>query len=96
MIDIEKEFEKYDSVFCKFDQIQDKLSQRRDLCAFMYLDKLIPDQNGKIISCAEHDEIYLEVDISELAKVATEEDVLFLLRCGVRYDSELESLCMFV
>lgn len=36
-----------------------------------------------IISGAEHDEFFLDVNLEELAKIATEEDVKNLLRCGV-------------
>ena len=48
-----------------------------------------------MVTAAEHDEIYLGVDCEELAKVATEEDLLDLIRCGVRYD-RFASLCMYV
>ncbi len=49
-----------------------------------------------MVSAAEHDEILLDVDLEELAKVATEEQIVELIRCGVRYDSSTDSLAMFV
>jgi hypothetical protein len=48
-----------------------------------------------MISASEHDEFYLSVDCEALAKVATPEIIRDLTRCGVRYDEDLDSLCMF-
>lgn len=95
MEDIETVFEKYmEDEFLKFDRVQEKLSQRPDLHAFLLLDSLVPGK-GRIVSAAEHDEIYLGVDLAELAESSiTEDQVRDLVRCGVREDEE--SLCMFV
>lgn len=49
-----------------------------------------------MVSAAEHDEIYLDVSGEELCAVATEADLIYLHRCGVRYDSSTDSLAMFV
>jgi len=57
-------------------------TKRRDLNAFLLLERLVPGE-GDMISAAEHDEFFLDVGLEELAKVATEEDVKTLLRCGV-------------
>lgn len=79
----------------KFERVEVKFTQRADLHAFILLDKLLPS-NTDIISAAEHDEIYLDVDIEELAKVITHEQVLELIRCGISYDSYHDSLYSFV
>lgn len=60
-------------------------TKRWDLNAFLLLERLVPGE-GDMISAAEHDEFFLSVDLEELAKVATEEDVKTLLRCGVCLD----------
>ena len=86
MISLEEVFEKYSDdgdEFLKFDRVENPLSTRPDLCAFLLLDKLLPLSNRDMISDASHDQIYLEVDCEELAKVATEEDIITLIRCGV-------------
>lgn len=57
-------------------------TKRRDLNAFLLLERLVPGERD-MISGAEHDEFFLDVDLEELAKIATEEDVKNLLRCGV-------------
>jgi len=75
--------------------IENKRSQRADLHAFLLLDELLPG-NQDIVACAEHDEIFLEVDVDKLREVAKEEQVLELSRCGVNYDESTDSLSMFV
>lgn len=79
----------------KFERILVKFTNRPDLHAFILLDKILPS-NRDIISAAEHDEIYLDVDIDELAKVITHEQVLELVRCGISYDGYNDSLYSFV
>jgi hypothetical protein len=95
MIDLEEAFDAADGEFLKFDRIENPLHPRPDLCAFMRLHELVPGK-GDMVSAAEHDEIYLDCDIEALAKVATQEDITYLHRCGVRLDSSVDSLAMFV
>ncbi len=92
-----KLFDENQEEFLKFDRIpiDRKFSKRSDLQAFMMLDELIPDIRD-MVSAAEHDEIYLQTDLEELAKVVEEEDVIDLIRCGVMVDEETDSLKMFV
>jgi hypothetical protein len=92
MLNLEEMFEKHEDEFLKFDRVQNKRSKRQDLHAFLLLDELVPGDND-IVSCAEHDEIYLGVDCGELAEVITEEQVIELSRCGVRPGRDC--LCMF-
>jgi hypothetical protein len=89
-------FEKFsnESEYDDFDSIEEKPSKRTDLCAFLVLDRLCPD-DLPIICSARHDEIWLETGLEELAKVATEDDVRLLVACGVRVDGS-DSLAMFV
>ena len=65
---------------------------RRDLRAFTLLDKLVPGMMD-IVSAAEHDIIYLDTSVEELAKVASEEDIAILAQCGVMCDDD--GLSMF-
>lgn len=97
MINITEVFASHDDEFLKFDSVQadSKLSNRPDLCAFLLLDRLVQGADD-IVSNAEHDEIFLDVDVEALAHVATSDDILTLVRCGVRLDKETESLAMFV
>lgn len=92
-MDLCERFEMYTDEFLKFDRVRCKVNKRPDLHAFILLDSLVP---GKIdmISAAEHDEIFLDVDIEKLNDVITDEQIIELIRCGVRCSDE--GLCMFV
>ena len=95
-IQLEKTFEKYKDEFLKFDRVNPKHHPRPDMCAFIRLHLLSPLETADMIAAAEHDEIWLNVDCQKLAENATEEDIRDLVRCGIMYDDETESLHMFV
>lgn len=100
MIDLKSAFKKYeDEEGHTFDRVVNPPSRRPDLCAFMLLDRLVPLADGKktdMVISAGHDEIWLGVDCDALARVATDDDILMLVRCGVCYDDNHEGLYMFV
>lgn len=81
--------------YLEFDRVENKRSSRKDLHAFLLLNELCPGETD-IVSAAEHDEIGLGVDAEELAKVITENQVVELVRCGVRYSGDGDFLSMFV
>lgn len=85
MINLKESFQKaYDAgEFYKFERIENPLHRRRDIAAFILLDKLVPSGSADIVSGADHDVIWLDTNIDKLAEVATEEDILYLHRCGV-------------
>lgn len=90
-------FEKHDEEYLKFERIENKYSKRHDLHAFILIDKILANSEDQydIISAAEHDEIFLNANMEELARLITEEQVIELIRCGVRY-TEFDTLGMFV
>ena len=71
------------------------VDQPKDLYAFKMLNELVPSKRD-IVACAEHDEIWLDVEPEELAKVITVEQITELRMCGVRYDTRSGSLALFV
>lgn len=83
----------FSSEYGRFERVEKPRSQRRDLHAFLLLDELFPGTGG-MVTAAEHDEIYLGVSGREAARVLTREQVLELVRCGIRYS--YEGLQMFV
>jgi len=88
-------FEKADDEYMKFEKVSPKLSNRRDLHAFMRLDQWFPsDRFDDLISAAEHDEYYLDIPIDQLVTL-TEDQVVELSRCGVQFDASLECLSLF-
>ena len=88
-------FEENNDEFLEFGKVENKRSNRADLHAFILLDEICPSERGQDIVCsAEHDQIWLQVELEELAEKATKEQLIELIRCGVRCASE--GLCMFV
>jgi hypothetical protein len=89
-------FDKYDDEYIHFQNVANKRSRRPDMHAFIVLDELLPgDGKGDLISAAEHDQFFLDIEPEALARVATEEIILDLVRCGVFFDEENESLFLF-
>jgi len=93
--EIEALFEKHDEEYLEFDRVAEKKSKRADLHAFLLLDKILPESTHDIVSGATHDEIWLDCEDEQLEACLTEELIIELVRCGVRYDSDGGGLCMF-
>lgn len=81
---LKEKFDKFEGEFLKFDRVENKLSTRRDIHAFILLNQLHPEIVD-IVGGANHDEIFLNADPELIASVATEEQVADLVRCGVMY-----------
>jgi hypothetical protein len=84
-------FDKYQKEYLKYEKIpiSERPSNRRDLDALIKLNKLIPgycDINK--IDPTDPEEIMMCVNLTKLNEVATEEDILYLVRCGVISDGE--------
>ena len=94
---LNKLFKDNDDEFLKFKNIPvtRRLSSRPDLNAFMLLDQLAPGDED-MVSCAEHDEIYLSLSRKAVASLASEEQILDLIRCGLRLDDFGDGFAMFV
>jgi hypothetical protein len=80
---------------CKFELVENKLSQRADLHAFILMDRILPT-NLNIISSARHKEIWFNINVDDFAAVVTEDEVLELVRCGISYDGQYDCLYMFI
>lgn len=95
MIKLEKLFDEIiDDEYGEFERVENKLSSRPDIHAFILLNNLCPSDDD-MISASEHDEFYLDVDLEKLEKIITREQVIDLVRCGVRYSEENDCLAMF-
>ena len=89
-------FNKYEDEYLCFRHVANKFSRRPDMHAFILLDKLIPgDGMSDLITATEHDQFFIGIEPEALATVATEEIILELVRCGIVYDEETESLSFF-
>ena len=96
MINLSTIFEKYRDEYLEFEHVENKLNSRPDLCAFLLIDKLLPNPGYNLISGAEHDKIFFITDCKKLSETATEDDILTLRRCGVSYNEETNCLIMFI
>lgn len=96
---LEEIFEKYEDEFCEFDRIDDPKHCRSDICAMLMIDEIqsrsdFSDNQGKMISWAGHDVIYLDVNVEEFSKVVTKKELIDLIRCGIRLEDG--NFAMFV
>lgn len=84
-LNLEELFKKHrEEEFLKFDRITNPLHIRPEICAFMLLHKLAPENNGEhIIGHAERGEVFLNFNLDVLESNAGEADIITLLRCGV-------------
>lgn len=87
-------FDEHEDEYLKFDRIQKPRSNSPDMHAFLLLTELVPLKKGEdLISHSGHDEFFLAIDPKQVVAVASEEQLIELHRCGVRYEED--SLCMF-
>lgn len=96
-----EKFEAVNDDYLKFDLVANRRATRPDLHAMILLDELFPSDNEcDIISAAEHDEIYFDIEIMDLVTLS-DEHILELTRCGISYwpgtgSSEYDGLYSFV
>jgi hypothetical protein len=94
-VDLQRAFEAAEDEYIQFDRIENPRHPRPDIAAFLLLSELAPGSDDMVLA-AEHDEIYLVTDCEALAEVITQEQVVELARCGVRYDEQYDCLAMFI
>jgi len=62
--------------------------------AFERLNEILPNYID-ILATSRNGKTYLEIPIEELAKLVTEEDIHYLIQCGVIYDSVSDHLILW-
>lgn len=87
-------FETHNEEYLHFERVEHKIQQRPDLYAFVLLDGILPG-TGDMVCAAEHDEIWLDIEVEDLINVITPAQVITLIRCGVRFDRFNDCLGMF-
>lgn len=88
---VEEEFLEFDNI-----PVNEKRHTLPDLCGMLYLhEKLGKVGDSKAVAAAEHYNVYLRWGGKELKKL-TQEDVLYITRCGISYDDNTESLYIMV
>jgi hypothetical protein len=79
-------FQKHDKEFGHFERIEDSPCKRPDLYAMTILDRLCPGE-GDLIVRTDFDSFTFSISVDQLEGVATEEDIITLIRCGVTFYS---------
>lgn len=94
---LQEMFELANESVLKFADIEQKLSNYRDLHGMMLLEKLQPGEGGydSMITCAEHDQVWYDIDVEKLWEVITQDEVNQLNACGIWYESENDSLTSY-
>ena len=86
-------FKAHDHEYGKFERVKFPLSKDRHVHAIKFLDNMFPSE-GKMIANAAHDQIWLKIELDELARDCDAEDIIDLLRCGLFIDED--ALSMFI
>lgn len=97
MLNLKELFEKHDKEFLAFEREANPPHPCPDICALLLLSELSPVLPGRdIIGGATHDDIWFESSPEDVAKNATEPQIITLIRCGVCYSESHNVFTMFV
>lgn len=95
MLNLKELWKKYGNDAGDFDKVENKLSQRSDVHAIMFLDKLFPGTND-MFWCGADDQIFFKIRLDQFAQTATEEQFLELIRCGINLDWDCNCFSLFI
>lgn len=101
-MNLKRLIDKYATQYGRFDLIKNPPSTHRDLCAMLILEKFMTNPKTSVINSVNtvdmhgHPEemIVFEPSIHAIETMATEDQVIDLIRCGCRYNGEYEALVM--
>jgi hypothetical protein len=95
---LEEFFEENSEEYIKFERIENPKHSRPDLCAMLMISEIqsrhYPEKRSDLISGAEHDKIFFDVDIEDIAEYSSKEELIDLIRCGIFIEEG--NLAMFV
>ena len=94
--EVERLFIKHADEYLNFKHVVKPRSKSRNLHGIMLLDSLIPFGEGNFLSGAEHDEVYLDVDVEALSEKLSEDLIVELIRSGITLDTSFNCLRMNV
>ena len=99
IFDDERENGNHSDEFLKFNRIPEaeRRHARRDLCGMLLLAERMPGTRD-IVQGADHDQIWFDCKREKYDSPwpLTEEDAIYLMRCGFFWDEKNESLSSFV
>lgn len=92
-MNVKELFEKHENEFLNYradPSLEDKV---HDFVVFESLVKFV--KRGDLIGNLGYEEIYLNVDVAEVVNTLSEDALVKLIRCGLRYSDEHECFVMF-
>lgn len=95
-INLEELFDRYSDEYLKFERVENKMHSRQDICAFLILAGLTNEAGRNIIVASDRDKIWIDVSPDIVAEMAAEEDIITLIRCGVRFDESNDCFYIYV
>lgn len=98
MLDLKELFEEHADEYLEFNREVNPPSFCPDVCVLNLFNQLAPHYTigRSIIGVAAYNEIWFDIDPEKVAKSATEDQIISLIRCGVRYDELQGSFTMFI
>jgi hypothetical protein len=82
-----KKWDKYKKHFLNWNAVQNRLATCPQVHALILLDKLFPNRSY-LISDAYHELLRLAITWEELEKVASESQIIDLIRCGFSWSEK--------
>ena len=85
--EVEKLFSKHsEDDFLAFDKIPvaNRRHPRKDICAMIYMHERCGGDH-KMLTHAEHDQVWFDPEMDNIT--VTDDDALYLTRCGVMFDN---------
>jgi len=89
--EIQESFKKYNEHFGKFNEIENKFHFNKKLCAMLKIASYFEKNPSEFVFDTRDGEMFLPV-----SPCITDEDVLYLVRCGVWFDFVQDSFCILV
>lgn len=94
--DLDKAFHDADDEYLNYQRIKDLPYDAPDVCAFFKLSQIYGSNNYRfMITGTDHDSVYIRTEPGLLFGRITQEDVVYLRRCGLCYDDDHQSFYMF-
>lgn len=80
----------------KLETLRDRFEKHKE--EYLYFDRVIDKKHSRpdISAFLILDEIWLSIDVEELSNKITDDQIINLVRCGVRVDEYNNSLAIFV
>lgn len=92
-MDVKELFDKYEDEYLNY-RVDPALEGK--VHDFIVFEALVPFvERGDLVGNYGYEEIYLNVDVEKVLSKLTEDEIVRLIRCGLRYSEDRECFVMF-